>query len=255
MLFACVPAFASGTPDLPVLRYHDQRLTVRLDRVPLDEVVQLFTRETGATIHGEPADLREVTKRFDSVPLPEALHRLLGAQNFAMRYSVDGRLLAVDLLGAPLPPPGQRRISFPPAVVYRLFTEHPPVTVEGNLASAVGAPMARFPQLIDVAFSNGDTGIREQAVRRMLTVFEGERGLRAVTLPALRGINDATLLDLLRNRAGKRAPEFVASIALDATDSYLRARAWRLLTVLRGMPKRAAQTSHPSPIVAMTPGL
>src|SRR5438094_9891996 len=80
MTLACVPARATGTPDPPVLRYRDQRLTVRLHHVPLDEVVQLFARETGAEIHGEPVDLREVTKRFDSVPVPEALGRLLGAQ-------------------------------------------------------------------------------------------------------------------------------------------------------------------------------
>jgi hypothetical protein len=233
---ACVPGRAARTPDPPVLRYHDQRLTVRLNHVPLDEVVQLFAKETGAEIHGEPVDLREVTKRFDSVPVQEAFGRLLGAQNFVMRYGVDGRLLAVDLLGAPQPRPGPRQASPSPLSAYRLFTLHPPVAVTGDLTAAVGAPMARLPQLLAVAVGSTDSGIRREAVRAMVSVFQADSNLRAATLPVLRGMNDATLADLVRSRAGRRASEIVANIGADATDPYLRARAWRLLRSFAGQP-------------------
>jgi hypothetical protein len=244
LIVGCPLARATGMPEPSLLRYRDERLTVRLDRVPLDEVLELFARETGAEIHGEAADLREVTKRFDSVPLPEALHRLLGAQNFVMRYGGDGRLLAVDLLDAPQPARKLQKAAPSPLLVYRLFTTHRPVTVTGRLATAVGTPNARLPQLLDVALQNGDAGTRRRALQKMLGVLEGDATFRATALSTLRSTPDAAVLDFLRERAGARAAELLDSITADATDGYVRARAWRLLAFLRRSRPAAVQASE-----------
>src|SRR5207249_3023226 len=45
---------------------------------------------------------RDVTRQFDRVPLADALVRLLGEQNFTLRYGSEGKLRKISLLGEPL---------------------------------------------------------------------------------------------------------------------------------------------------------
>src|ERR1051326_1203772 len=82
-----------------VIQYANDALTVRLAKAPLADVLDEVARQTGAEVHGELRAPHEVTAEFDTVPLPEALHRLLGDQNFALVYGTGGRLRVVKLLG------------------------------------------------------------------------------------------------------------------------------------------------------------
>jgi hypothetical protein len=94
----------AGSP----LEYDDGRVSARLAAVPLADVLDMFARESGATVSGDIAAPRTVTKRFDDVPVAEALDRLLGRQNFTLSFSRDGRLRRVELHGLANPPTPRR---------------------------------------------------------------------------------------------------------------------------------------------------
>ena len=96
---------AGDEPPERVVRYAKDALTVRVTRVPVDEILGQLGQQSGAEIRGEVRDRHEITAEFEDVPLPEALHRLLGEQNFALIYGDGGRLKTVRLLGGSLAPP------------------------------------------------------------------------------------------------------------------------------------------------------
>src|SRR5437870_13199958 len=92
---------AAGEPTC-VVAYDADRLTVHAKRVPLANVVREIGRQSGAEIVGAVRKPRAVRRDFDRVPLVDALARLLGAQNFTLRYGPEGRLRALALIGEPL---------------------------------------------------------------------------------------------------------------------------------------------------------
>ena len=92
-------ARAAEDAPAPLIRYSNDALTVRLSGVPNSEILEELARQSGAEIRGQVREAREVTADFESVPLPEALARLLGEQTFALVYDKGGRLKAVRLLG------------------------------------------------------------------------------------------------------------------------------------------------------------
>src|SRR5216683_5851735 len=85
------------------VRYRDDRMSVDLQGVPLADVIDELGRQSGAAIRGNVCRSRELSLTFDEVPLPQALERVLGEQNFTLRYGSGGQLEAVDLLGEPGP--------------------------------------------------------------------------------------------------------------------------------------------------------
>ena len=85
-----------------VVAYDAGRLTVHAERVPLADVVREIGRQSGAEIVGEVRKPRDVSRQFDRVPLVDALVRLLGEQNFTLRYGSEGKLRTISLLGEPL---------------------------------------------------------------------------------------------------------------------------------------------------------
>src|SRR2546428_379259 len=97
-----VPA-AGGDEGAPerVSGYGGETLAVRGARAAGTEVREERGRQAGAEIRGQVRDPREVSAEFEAVPLAEALHRLLGDQNFALVYGHEGRLKSVRLLGGP----------------------------------------------------------------------------------------------------------------------------------------------------------
>ena len=92
---------AAGEPTC-VVAYDADQLTVHAKRVPLANVVREIGRQSGAEIVGEVRKPRDVSRDFDQVPLVDALARLLGEQNFTLRYGPEGKLRTIALLGEPL---------------------------------------------------------------------------------------------------------------------------------------------------------
>src|SRR5205809_7447236 len=157
-------ARAAEDAPAPLIRYSNDALTVRLSGVPNSEILEDLARQSGAEIRGQVREPREVTADFKSVPLPEALARLLGEQNFALVYRKGGRLKAVRLLGDDqLGAPASPTITAPPAApgapfpgsLPELIDRHPPVPVTGQLADALGAQSATLHPLLDLSLPQG----------------------------------------------------------------------------------------------------
>ncbi|TMB19429.1 MAG: hypothetical protein E6J59_12000 [Deltaproteobacteria bacterium] len=87
-------ARAADDAPVPLIAYSNDALTVRLSGVQNSDILAELARQSGAEIRGQVREPREVTADFESVPLPEALARLLGEQNFALVYGKGGRLKA-----------------------------------------------------------------------------------------------------------------------------------------------------------------
>src|SRR5262249_3899195 len=92
-------AVRAGGDETRVVRYADDALTVRLTNAPVVEVLEELSHQSGAEIQGQVTDTSSISADFHKVPLAEALHRLLGTQNFALVYGDRGNLKAVKLLG------------------------------------------------------------------------------------------------------------------------------------------------------------
>src|SRR5439155_17477438 len=117
-------------------------------------------RASGAEIRGE-ANAREVSAEFEDVPFPDALQRLLGNQNFMLKYGEKGRLVAIDLLGGPMTAPptvtpvGARPSSTTPQArllsLQEAWRRHLPVPLTGALATALGTNAASVDQLVNTA--------------------------------------------------------------------------------------------------------
>src|SRR5437773_5252449 len=85
---ACLASSArtAAEPSRSVLKYKNDRLSVRLVEVPLEEVMADLGQASGADVYWTVGQSRDVSAEFDDVPLVEALQRLLGDQNFVLQY-------------------------------------------------------------------------------------------------------------------------------------------------------------------------
>src|SRR2546427_8197190 len=185
-------ARAAEDAPAPLIRYSNDALTVRLSGVPNSEILEELARQSGAEIRGQVREAREVTADFQSVPLPEALARLLGEQDFALVYGKGGRLKAVRLLGgsragaptSPTVPPTAAVAPFPGSLP-ELIDRHPPVPVAGQLADALGAQSATLRQLLELSLHHEDPAVRTEALRTGIATIEKEPALRAAVISEL----------------------------------------------------------------------
>jgi len=131
------PALAAAEGSSPIVTYRRDRLSVRLEKVPLEDVLAELGRVSGAEIRGAPREPRDLTAKFDDVPLPEALHRLLGDQNFMLKYGEADRLRTIELFGGPQEP--RNASSTSPAA--------------GSVGGASPAAGSTMPQNLAIAIS------------------------------------------------------------------------------------------------------
>jgi hypothetical protein len=247
------PGLAAAEGSSPIVTYRRDQLSVRLASVPLADVLAELGRVSGAEIRGAPREPRDVTAKFDDVPLPEALHRLLGDQNFMLRYGERDRLRTIELFGGPQEP---REASTSPAagsagapspaagskmpqnfaIVLSVLEQHPPVAVTGGLAAALGGNTATFRQLFDAATNQQDAGLRTEAFRASLNAFEAEPDLRSRVLTLLSGMDDVALGQALRGVAGTQAETIANQVATEAKTGELRSKALSVLQRLRTIP-------------------
>ena len=244
------PALAAAEGSSPIVTYRSDRLSVRLEKVPLEDVLAELGRVSGAEIRGAPREPRDLTAKFDDVPLPEALHRLLGDQNFMLKYGEADRLRMIELFGGPQEPRNASSTSpaagsvggaspaagstMPQnlAIAISVLQRHPPVAVTGRLAEALGGNTATFRQLFD-AMQHQDAELRNEALQASLAAFEAEPDLRSSVLRMLGGVDDAALGQALRGFAGTRAEEIANQVATQAQAGELRSRALSVLQRLR----------------------
>jgi hypothetical protein len=224
-------ATAGAAPDHDGLHvvYRDDRLSAHVDAVPLRDVLDAVAAASGAEIRGQPLDDHPVSADLEAVPVDDALHRLLGSQNFTLSFGSGGRLKTVVLLGGPeapaapsdrptaagVAPPAPAPAGFPLALS-RAFTRHRPVAVPEQLAEALGADRATFPQLLEMATVDDDGTHRSQATQVVLSALEHESWLRRSFLRTLHDLDDASLQDIA---AGESGPRFIALLQFLAAHS------------------------------------
>jgi len=242
---------AADQPSRKVLTFRNDRLSVHFARVPLEEVMVDLGQASGAEVYGTVREPRDVSAEFDDVPLVEALHRLLGDQNFVVKYGKGGRLRAVKLLGGPqgttqivatpapatpapepVPPTSRGPLDLGGAVA--ILDGHPPVPVSGQLGQALGTDAATFRDLFDAASHNEDAAVRAEAMRAFIGALDAEPEFRDPVLRALGTLDDLTLTEMLRGLAGSRAEEIAAQFAAQAHVSELSSRAWGIFLRLGG---------------------
>jgi hypothetical protein len=135
LLMTVHAARASDFLEEQAVVYRDGCLSGELRGVSLEHAIATVARETGIEVRGRLLDSREIHARFERVPLAEALGRLLGRQNFTLRYGARGEPQAIDLGGVPLP----RRS--PASVPKRLGRQRP-------AARRPDTPSARRPRVL-----------------------------------------------------------------------------------------------------------
>ena len=235
-------ARAAEDAPAPLIRYSKDALTVRLSGVPNSEILEELARQSGAEIRGQVREPREVTADFESVPLPEALTRLLGEQTFALVYGKGGRLKAVRLLGgsqtvaeASASPAGAPAAPGAPSLssLAELIDRYPPVPVTGQLADALGAQSATLRQLLDLSLHHGDSAVRAEAVRTGIAALEAQPELRTAVIHELSNSDNAFLSDLLRTSASGQAEDVATQVLRDAIMPEIRVKASSVLQRLR----------------------
>src|SRR5262245_62167178 len=230
-----------------VIKYSNDALTVQLKDVPLPEVLADLGRQAGAEIRGGVLNTRSVTAEFDAVPLPEALHRLLGDQNFALVYGEGGRLRAIKLLGGPQqdgvsvavtgatpPPPTPAAPSSSLQPLVSLLTSHPPIQVNGRLAQVLGSTTVTVPQVLEMAVESQEAEVRREAVHAGLSILESDPQLRATFMGTLNSVDDAEVANAFRAVAGEHAEETMTQIMGQSRGSDLRIKAAGYLQRMRG---------------------
>lgn len=231
-------AFAAPEPPPGrVVQYAKDALTVRLDKVPIADVLSDIGQQSGAEIRGSIREPREVSAEFEAVPLSEALHRLLGDQNFALVYGKEGRLRAVKLLGGPTAGFAVMPTLAPPLKtsgdIRDLLVNHAPVPIHGRLAQALGSDTATLQQLMELGLHNEDATVRAEALRAGVQTVEGEPGLRQAVISMLNSFDDAALGSLLRGAAGDHAEEVAQQLLTQSRAPEVRVKASSVLQKLR----------------------
>jgi hypothetical protein len=207
----------------PLMRYAEGRLTAQIDQMPLADVLATLSAETGARVRGDVPE-REITKHFDDVPIDRAIARLLGPENYTLRFGPAGELLAIHLRGMPVVGPASEHRPPSRAPTFRNL-----VALDGALRAALGSSHVPMNALFDAAARQPDPTVRLAATRLLVATIEADTGMR----DAVVAMDDAALAGVLRARAGANASQLAAGI-MSAAHSYpLRAKAARLMIQLR----------------------
>ena len=255
-LSALGPRVAGAIKEVPrrVIEYRDDKLTLRGENIPVEDVLGEITRQSGAEIHGRAPAIDNVSADFERVPLNEALQRLLG-ENFTLRYGDDKRLKTIELKGGPeearrpAPTPSEFKnadeaTDVPAAWMraYRAFDGRAPVPVSGKFAQLISGDNAGWDMVVNTAYAFPDRKVRDQAVRDGLRAFENNPELRAAVMETIGTMDETDLANFTLHNCKWMCDQLVKNIARQATDRYIRTRALALLRQLRSMPRPEVPT-------------
>lgn len=246
LVLAVALAVGLGAEEPParVIRVEGDALSVRLQKVPVAEVLDEVRRQTGAQLRGSLRAPRDVSAEFDAVPLAEALQRLLGTENFALVYGHAGELRAIKLLPGPSAP-GTSGVAVAQTMTTTtlaqpggpgllvLLDRHLPIPLSGRLSQVLGTDTASIRQLLELGMHNDDPAVRAEAVRQSVQVLETEPDLRAGLMSTVNGMDEGQLSEMLRSLAGERAEELAMHIATQTRVTELRVKASSVLQKLR----------------------
>lgn len=223
-----VTSSARGGDAVPApVTLHGDRVALAIDATPAPDAVDRLAAALGTRVVGRVLRHDAVSVHAGDLAVTDAVKRLVGAQNFSLRYGADGRLQSIVLLEAiadgssPTMLPAVReplRVSLGRAV-----------KVRGSVAHAVGTPTAPLAQVFDLAVDAPDDRLRAEAMRTALDALANDPALSTDVLAALTAVDEETLAQQLRTRAGDRAGEIALAVSRQAKDARLRAQAASLL--------------------------
>jgi hypothetical protein len=254
--------------EAPALLYRDDRLTANVSQMSVHALLSEIGRQSGARVRMEGVADRDVSARFAGLPLPEALRRILGEENFTLVY---GRTRAASgepggaglreiqvfgdggtgvtpqrLAAAAQPPPtvagGQADANTViaggvMAQLSRVLENHGDIQLPpgSSLAATLGSEQASFQQLIGVAMRDGDRALRREAAEVLAGVFDSDPEARALlAAPGDAALDPEVIASFVRASGGPNAEEFLGDMAQRLRTPALRAKVNQIRARLQG---------------------
>jgi hypothetical protein len=253
-LVACAALWASAhaATDAEALRYDKGAVSGTLDAVPADEAVESLATATGARLEGTVIAPKPVTASFRNESIEGALARILGQQNFTVRYGSEDRVKSITLLGGPAaakPAPAPPAATEPsveaktpsagygfPVELSRALQRHRPLPLPDVLAKSMGVEEATVPELLDTATLDEDGVTRAQASQVVLSALEMNGRLRRSFLRTLHDLDDEQFAAILEAESGPRFVEVVEFLTAHSREPSIKKKAGVILEQLRPPP-------------------
>lgn len=234
-LVAAVHAEEPAPAGSTIVTVKEERMTVRVNGVGLEEILVRFSAASGAEIRGGIVNPREVSVEFEDVTVQDGLARLLGDQNFMLTYN-GGKLTRVTLMGGALDAPVTKVVKehdgsaeTPQTFAQLMQTRMISVSPGGRLSQFLGKDEASLQQLVDVGLRNEDSSLRTEALRMAIQAIDGQPDLNAATVAAINGMDDNQLMALFRATARDNTKAVLAQMSTLLRTNDLRQRSLRLL--------------------------
>ena len=241
------PEAAKPNAPAPAVRYRNDKVTLDVHEVGLDAVLKAIARESGAELVGAVRTERTITIALDDVPIKEALERLVGAQNFTLKYDDGGKLKAIEMRGGQeaaekpkptvdVPPEGD---STPPkeyAFWHAFDRADRTIPISGELRQRIGRDAAGWDYVANTAIGDQDPRIRLAAMRALMRALDADPETRDRAVASLSAMTDAELAAFARKTAHYRAEDLVRNVLREMPDRELRYRAREVLRELRKAP-------------------
>jgi hypothetical protein len=260
LALALLPAEAPGKvddkPSPRIIEYRDDKVTLSVVNVPAEQIVAEIAKKGKAEVHGSLRDPKPFSGTFDAVPLPEALERLLGAQNFTLTYGDEG-LKVIHLKGGPEAPekpkeaaasgqPEQQAGSddYPQAWIaaWKAFEHRQPVPIQGKFAELVGKNEVNWDYVVNMAYGYDDPKVRTEAVVAGLKALDDDPDVRDAAFASTSGMSDSELATFARTICKHMAEDFVKRVARHAANPDIKARAKAVLREIRQQERLAPRT-------------
>ena len=237
----------AAAPKPPIVRYRDDKVSVDLHEASVESVLQALAKESGAELVGSTRAEKPLTMSFENVPLKEALERLVGAQNFTLKYDESGKLRAIELRGGPEAAkpskPGEPTKSeaenTTPAkhyAFYKAFDRRDTIPLSGDLKKALGKDEAGWDYLGNTAIANQDPRIRQAAMHALVKALDQDPEMKDAVLASLNAMSAEELAAFARQNGHYRAEDLVRNVMRETSDQELRSRARDVLRELRKTP-------------------
>jgi hypothetical protein len=235
------PVHAVEPASSPVVTVKDERMTLRVSSVPLEEVMLRFAAAAGAEVKGGLVNPHDVSVEFEDVSVQDGLARLLGDQNFMLTYS-GHKLTRVTLMGGAVDTPVTKVVKNeheatgePPQNFAQLMQSRMiQVSPSGRLARFLDKDQASLQQLVDIGLRNEDAALRTEALRMAIQAIDGQPDLNAATIAAISGMDDNQLMSLFRATARENTRAVLAQMSTLLRTNDLRQRSLRLLMQANG---------------------
>jgi len=248
------PEAGTRAPATPKVRYDDDKVSVEARDADLGEILKALAKASGADLVGAPRAGEPVTITLEQAPIAEALERLVGAQNFTLKYDENAKLKTIELRGGQ--EAGQRpKVDAGPTAegnttppkwlaFWQAVFKQPidPIPLSGDLKKAIGKDEVGWDYLANTAIASQDPKVRAEAVKALMKALDDDPERKAAVYASLDAMTDEELAAFARKMAHYRAEDVVRNALRESNDGEVRTRARKVLHELRKIPYRGPLT-------------